>query len=432
MSGKAQIAELGQHEGQRVEVQGWLYNRRSSGRIQFLIIRDGSGVVQAVATAERLGTEAMEQLSGLTQETSLTVSGLVQADARAPGGYELLSEDIKVVSPAAEYPLSLKEHGVDFLLDHRHLWLRTPRQVAIMRVRHAVIRGMEDYLIGRGFVRLDTPILTPVACEGTSNLFETSYFGQKAYLAQSGQLYAEAGAMALGRVYCFGPTFRAEKSKTRKHLLEFWMLEPEMAYADHEDNMRVQEQLVSHTVAFVLEQCRHELQGVLERDVSVLERIRPPFPRITYDSALELARADGIELEWGDDLGAPAEAALSARFELPVMVERYPVACKSFYMEPDPARPEVALCDDMLAPEGYGEIVGGSQRIHDLELLEQRIHQHGLPAEAFQWYMDLRRYGSVPHSGFGIGIERTVAWICGVDHIRECIPFPRMLNRMYP
>lgn len=429
---RVSIKDLAGHQDREVEIQGWLYNRRSSGRIHFLIIRDGTGFVQGVAPRGQVPDDQMETLAGLGQESAIRVQGEVKADSRAPGGFELSLSNVEALSEARDYPLALKEHGVDFLLDHRHLWLRTPRQIAIMRVRDTVVRAFEDFLHQEGFVRLDSPILTPAACEGTTTLFETDYFDEKAYLAQSGQLYAEAGAMALGRVYCYGPTFRAEKSKTRRHLIEFWMLEPEMAFVDHAGNMEVQEQMISYMVDRVLDRHRDELQSVLERDLSALQRVQAPFPRISYDQAIELVQKEGSDLDWGDDLGAVDERMVSDAFDRPVFVEKYPVKCKAFYMEPDPERPEVALCADLLASEGYGEIIGGSQRIHDLELLLLRIEEHNLPPEAFRWYLDLRRYGSVPHSGFGVGIERVVAWICGVEHIRECIPFPRLLNRIYP
>ncbi len=429
---RVSIKDLAGHQDREVEIQGWLYNRRSSGRIHFLIIRDGTGFVQGVAPRGQVPDDQMETLAGLGQESAIRVQGEVKADSRAPGGFELSLSNVEALSEARDYPLALKEHGVDFLLDHRHLWLRTPRQIAIMRVRDTVVRAFEDFLHQEGFVRLDSPILTPAACEGTTTLFETDYFDEKAYLAQSGQLYAEAGAMALGRVYCYGPTFRAEKSKTRRHLIEFWMLEPEMAFVDHAGNMEIQEQMISYMVDRVLDRHRDELQSVLERDLSALQRVQAPFPRISYDQAIELVQKEGSDLDWGDDLGAVDERMVSDAFDRPVFVEKYPVKCKAFYMEPDPERPEVALCADLLASEGYGEIIGGSQRIHDLELLLLRIEEHNLPPEAFRWYLDLRRYGSVPHSGFGVGIERVVAWICGVEHIRECIPFPRLLNRIYP
>jgi asparaginyl-tRNA synthetase len=425
------IEDIGAHEGRDVTLKGWLYNKRSSGKLHFLLIRDGTGIIQGVVSRADVTTEVFEAAGTLTQESSVVVSGRVRADARAPGGYELSVSDVKPVQIAHEYPITPKEHGVDFLMDHRHLWLRSSRQHAVLRIRATIISAIRDYLDSHGFVLIDTPILTPSACEGTTTLFETTYFDEKAYLSQSGQLYLESAAMSLGKVYCFGPAFRAEKSKTRRHLIEFWIVEPEVAYFEHEDNLRLQEEVVSHVVQTVLRERRRELD-VLNRDVSKLEKIQPPFPRITYDHALEILREQGFDKTWGDDFGAPEETALANLYDKPLIVEKYPAKAKAFYMQPDPARPEVVLCDDLLAPEGYGEIIGGSQRIHDLALLEQRIEEHHLPREAYEWYLDLRRYGSVPHSGFGLGIERTVAWICGLEHIRETIPFPRMLYRLYP
>jgi asparaginyl-tRNA synthetase len=378
-----------------------------------------------------LPAEVFDRYEVLTQESSIIVHGRVRADARAPGGYELSLTDLQIVQIAQEYPITPKEHGIEFLMDHRHLWLRSRRQHAILRVRSEIVKAARDWLDEHGFILIDAPILTPNAVEGTTTLFETDYFDEKAYLTQSGQLYMEAAAMAHGKVYCFGPTFRAEKSKTRRHLTEFWMLEPEMAYADLDEDMRVQEELVSYIVQRVLERRRRELE-VLERDVSKLEKITPPFPRLSYDEAIELVNQAGEPLTWGDDLGAPHETIIAERYEKPVFVHRYPAQAKAFYMKPDPERPEVVLCADLLAPEGYGEIIGGGQRIDDYDLLLSRLQQHRLPAEVYQWYLDLRRYGSVPHAGFGLGIERTVAWICGLPHVREAIPFPRMLNRLRP
>ncbi|MEW6228819.1 MAG: asparagine--tRNA ligase [Bacillota bacterium] len=427
----AYVSHIGEHEGKEVEIRGWLYNKRSSGSIHFLIIRDGTGFIQAVAVRGQVPDEDFAACENLTQESSLIVRGTVRADRRAPGGYEIAVSGIKPVSIAEEYPMSLKEHGVDFLMDHRHLWIRTPRQAAILRVRDEIVKAIRDFLDEREFVLVDAPILTPSACEGTTTLFETDYFDTKAYLTQSGQLYMEAAAMALGRVYCFGPTFRAEKSKTRRHLTEFWMIEPEMAWVDLDGNVRLQEDLVSYVVQRVLEKRAGEL-AVLQRDTSKLEKVRPPFPRITYDEAVDVLRRHGVEFEWGNDFGGGDETILADEFDLPVFVHRYPTTCKAFYMKPDPGRPEVCLSADLLAPEGYGEIIGGGQRIDDPELLDHRIREHNLPAEAYKWYMDLRRYGSVPHSGFGLGVERTVAWVCGLDHVRETIPFPRLLNRIYP
>jgi len=425
------IAHIGEHEGEEVQLRGWLYNKRSSGSVLFLIVRDGTGFIQVVVVKGQVPDEDFATADRLTQESSLVVRGSVRADRRAPGGYEISASGVEVVSLAEEYPISLKEHGVDFLMDHRHLWLRTPRQVAIMRVRNEVVKAIRDFLDEREFVLVDAPILTPSACEGTTTLFETDYFDTKAYLTQSGQLYMEAAAMALGKVYCFGPTFRAEKSKTRRHLTEFWMVEPEMAWVDLDGNMRLQEELVSYVVQRVLQRRARDL-ATLERDTSRLEKVEPPFTRITYDEACDILRKHGVEFEWGNDFGGGDETVLAEQFDRPVFVHRYPTACKAFYMKPDPGRPDVCLSADLLAPEGYGEIIGGGQRIDDAGLLAQRIEEHKLPAEAYKWYMDLRRYGSVPHSGFGLGVERTVAWICGLDHVRETIPFPRLLNRIYP
>lgn len=427
----ALISHISEHVGEEITIRGWLYNKRSSGKIQFLIIRDGSGFVQGVAVKGQVSDEVFELCGTLTQESSIIVIGTAQADSRSPYGYELSIRDVQLVQLADEYPISLKEHGVDFLMDHRHLWLRTPRQVAVMRIRNEIIKGMRDWLDDHDFILMDAPILTPAACEGTTTLFETEYFGEKAYLSQSGQLYNEANAMALGRVYCFGPTFRAEKSKTRRHLLEFWMMEPEMAYCDQEGNMQIQEQLVSYVVQRVLNKRGTELK-MLERDTAKLETVVAPFPRMSYDDAIEHLKSKGVDTFWGNDLGATDETVLGELFDRPVFITNYPAKAKAFYMKPDPKRPEVVLCSDLIAPEGYGEIIGSSQRIDDPELLAKRIAEENLPEEAYSWYMDLRRYGTVPHSGFGIGIERTVSWICGLDHVRETIPFPRLINRIYP
>jgi asparaginyl-tRNA synthetase len=425
------ISDVGAHESEDVTLKGWLYNKRSKGKLQFLLVRDGTGVIQGVVSRADVAPEVFEAAEQLTQESSVVVSGKVRADSRAPGGYELQVSDVCPVQIAPEYPIALKDHGIDFLMDHRHLWLRSPRQNAILRIRSTIIGAIRSYFDDRGFVLIDSPILTPAACEGTTTLFETTYFDEKAYLSQSGQLYLEAAMMALGKVYCFGPAFRAEKSKTRRHLIEFWIVEPEVAYYEHEDNLRLQEDVITHVVRTVLEKRRSDLE-LIGRDVRKLEAVQPPFPRITYDRALEILREHDIEKEWGDDFGAPDETTLASMYDCPLIVEKYPARVKAFYMQPDPDRSELALCDDLLAPEGYGEIIGGSQRIHDLALLERRLEEHGLPRDAYEWYLDLRRYGSVPHSGFGLGIERTVAWICGLEHIRETIPFPRMLYRLYP
>lgn len=425
------IKNLHDHIGQEVTVQGWLYNLRSSGKIAFLIVRDGSGLMQCVAAKNDVGEEMFATAKGLTQESSIKVTGVVKEEPRAAGGYEMLVQNLEVVSVAQEYPISHKEHGVDFLMERRHLWIRSPRQMAVLRVRSEVEHALREFFYQRDFVLADAPIITPAACEGTTNLFELDYHGEKAYLSQSGQLYSEANAMALGRIYCFGPTFRAEKSKTRRHLLEFWMIEAEMAYFNMDENMDLQQEMVQYAVKRVLERCPKEL-AILERDVEQLKKILQPFPRISYTEAVEILKKSGEEFQWGDDFGAPHETIISSHFDAPVFVHRYPTAIKAFYMKPDPENPDVVLGADLLAPEGYGEIIGGGQRIDDLELLQQRIREHNLPEEAFAWYLDLRRYGSVPHSGFGLGLERTVAWICGLDHIRETIPFPRMLHKMYP
>src|SRR3990172_6450415 len=426
------IEDAGAHVGQAVEIRGWLYHARSSGKIHFLQVRDGSGVMQCVMARQDVRGEAFAAAGTLAQESSVAVRGTVRADARAPGGYELSVAGLDVIQEAAPYPITPKEHGVEFLMDHRHLWLRSRRQHALMRIRAEVIRACSDFLDGQGFLRVDTPILTPASVEGTTTLFETPYFDLgTAYLTQSGQLYNEAAAMAFGRVYCFGPTFRAEKSKTRRHLIEFWMLEPEAAFLDLDGYMHLAEALVASVVSRVLDRRGEEL-AVLERDLAPLKRVTAPFPRIAYDEALQLLAAKGMTVAWGDDLGGDEGTAASPYFYRPLFVHRYPTPCKAFYMQPDPRRPEVVLGADLLAPEGYGEIIGGGQRIHDLDLLRQRLAEHRLPEEVYRWYVDLRRYGSVPHSGFGIGIERTVAWICGIEHVRETIPFPRLLNRLYP
>lgn len=425
------IKNLGSHTGQQITVEGWLYNRRSSGKIMFLIVRDGTGLLQGVVVKKEVGEDTFAMAGQLTQESSLRITGIVHAEPRAVGGYEMHVTNLDVIHIAQEYPITHKEHGVDFLAEHRHLWIRTPRQAAILRIRSEIEHAFRDFFYQRDFVLADAPIITPAACEGTTTLFELDYHGEKAFLSQSGQLYSEANAMALGRIYCFGPTFRAEKSKTRRHLMEFWMIEAEMAFFDLTQNMCLQEEMVSHVVQRVLDRCRNELQ-VIERDLSCLEKIKAPFPRISYTEAVNILDDAGVEFAWGEDFGAPHETIISSRFDRPVFVHRYPAAIKAFYMKPDPDDPKVVLGADLLAPEGYGEIIGGGQRIDDLALLEKRIAEHQLPVEAFEWYLDLRRYGSVPHSGFGLGLERTVAWICGLDHIRETIPFPRMLHKMYP
>ena len=426
------INDIKNYEGKEVEIKGWLYNKRSSGSIKFLIIRDGTGFIQATLLKSETKEELFNKIDTINYETSLKITGLVREEKRAPSGYEVLINNIEMVSIAEDnYPISLKEHGVGFLMDYRHLWLRSPRQNAILRIRAEIIKSIRNFLDQSGFILIDSPILTPAACEGTTTLFETDYFGEKAYLTQSGQLYNEASAMAFGKVYCFGPTFRAEKSKTRRHLMEFWMVEPEAAYVDLEENNKIQENMVTYMVKQVLENNKRELD-LLERDLSKLEIIKVPFLRISYDEAIEILKKDGSKIEWGDDFGGEDETILSQKYEKPIFVHRYPLKCKAFYMKPDPQRPEVALCADLLAPEGYGEIIGGGQRIDDYNLLANQIKEHNLSRENYEWYLDLRRYGSVPHSGFGLGIERTVAWICGLNHIRETIPFPRMLNKIYP
>ena len=434
------IAEIGKHEGQAVTLRGWLYNLRESGKLLFPQFRDGSGVIQGVVPKNAVTPEVFEAIKTLTQESSVIVEGKVRADKRAPGGYELDVVNVQVVQRVPEsdpYPITPKEHGTDFLMEHRHLWVRSQRQASILRVRAEIVKAVRDFFDERGFTLTDPPILTPAACEGTSTLFPVDYFDEQAYLTQSGQLYIEATAMALGKVYSFGPTFRAEKSKTRRHLTEFWMVEPEIAYGQLDDLMDLSEQLISFMVKRCLERRKTDLLAI-GRDISKLEKIEAPFPRISYDEAvknLQEGHAKGAletKFEWGGDLGSPDETYLSSQFDKPVMVHRYPAKVKAFYMEPDPQRPELALCVDVLAPEGYGEIIGGSQRMASHELLVQRIHEHGLPEEAFKWYLDLRKYGSVPHGGFGMGIERAVAWICGLEHVRETIPFPRMLHRLYP
>jgi asparaginyl-tRNA synthetase len=434
------IADIGKHEGQTVTIRGWLYNLRESGKLLFPQFRDGSGLIQGVVPKNAVPPEVFDAIKGLTQESSVIVEGKVRADKRAPGGFELDVSGVQVLQRVSEgdpYPISPKEHGVEFLMEHRHLWVRSQRQASILRVRAEIIKAARDFFDEHGFTLTDPPILTPAACEGTSTLFPVNYFEEQAFLTQSGQLYIEATAMALGKVYSFGPTFRAEKSKTRRHLTEFWMVEPEVAYAELDDLMDLAEGLISFIVKRCLERRRGDLQ-IIGRDVSKLEKVEAPFPRITYDDAVKMlqeAHAKGAlenKFEWGGDLGSPDETYISSQFEKPVMVHRYPAKVKAFYMEPDPQRPDLALCVDVLAPEGHGEIIGGSQRMASYDLLVQRIHEHGLPEEAFKWYLDLRKFGSVPHGGFGMGIERVVGWICGLEHVRETIPFPRMLNRLYP
>jgi asparaginyl-tRNA synthetase len=429
-----EIANVAKFDGRQVMIQGWLYNLRESGKVLFPLFRDGTGVIQGVVVKKAVAPELFEQVRHLTQESSLRVMGQVRADQRAPGGFELDVTGLEVIQrvpPENPYPITPKEHGVEFLMDHRHLWLRSARQRAVLGVRHEIIKACRDFFDERGFTLVDTPIFTPAACEGTTTLFEVNYFEEKAYLTQSGQLYNEAAAAAVGKTYCFGPTFRAEKSKTRRHLTEFWMIEPEMAFAHLEDACALAEQLVAFVVERVLSKRRPEL-AVLERDTAKLERCTLPFPRIRYDEAVRLLQENGSEIQWGGDFGGGDETVLSERFEKPVLVTHYPSQVKAFYMAPDPERPEVALCVDMLAPEGYGEIVGGGERLADHELLLKRVEEQKLPREAFAWYLDLRRYGTFPHAGFGMGIERVVAWTCGLEHVRETIPFPRMLYRLKP
>ena len=428
------IELAGNYAGQEVTIQGWLYNLRESGKLLFPIFRDGTGIIQGVCSLKE-SPDAFNHLKGLTQESSVIVTGKIRGEQRAPGGYEMGVNKVDVVQRVPEstpFPIQLKEHGVDFLLDQRHLWIRTPRQAAILRIRAEAIRAAREFMDSQGYTLTDAPMFTPAACEGTSTLFEVNYIDdQKAYLTQSGQLYIEATAMALGKVYTFGPTFRAEKSKTRRHLTEFWMLEPEAAYAGLNDMMNLGEGLVSAVVLGVVKNKSRELE-TLKRDIKKLENTKPPFPRITYEEAIGILQKQGNPAKFGDDFGGDEETIISSSFDRPVMVHHYPAAIKAFYMQPDANRPDLALSFDMLAPEGYGEIIGGSQRIHDYDLLVKRLHDHNLPEQAFQWYLDLRRYGSVPHAGFGLGLERTVAWICGTEHIREVIPFPRMIYRVYP
>lgn len=424
--------EVNKYVGQEVTIGAWLANKRSSGKIAFLQLRDGTGFIQGVVEKSQVAEEVFQLAKALTQESSVYVTGTVREDARSPFGYELSVTNIQLIHEAVDYPITPKEHGVEFLMDNRHLWLRSKRQHAIMKVRNEIIRATYEFFSNNGFIKVDPPILTGSAPEGTTELFHTKYFDEDAYLSQSGQLYMEAAAMALGKVFSFGPTFRAEKSKTRRHLIEFWMIEPEMAFYEFEDNLKVQEEYVSHIVQSVLKNCALELK-TLGRDTTKLELVQAPFPRITYDEAIQLLHEKGFnDISWGDDFGAPHETAIAESFDKPVFITHYPTTLKPFYMQPDPNRPDVVLCADLIAPEGYGEIIGGSERIHDYHLLKQRLEEHNLPMDAYKWYLELRQYGSVPHSGFGLGLERTVAWITGVEHVRETIPFPRLLNRLYP
>lgn len=429
---KTTISKVNNYVGQEVTIGAWLANKRSSGKIAFLQLRDGTGFIQGVVVKEEVEEDVFAKAKAITQETSLWVTGTVQKDERSPFGYELAVKNLEVIHESVDYPITPKEHGVEFLMDHRHLWLRSKRQHAIMKIRNEIIRSTYQFFNDNGFFKVDPPILTGTSAEGGSELFHTKYFDEDAYLSQSGQLYMEAAAMALGRVFSFGPTFRAEKSKTKRHLIEFWMIEPEMAFVEHEENLEIQEQYVSFIVQSVLKNCQLEL-NTLGRDLSRLENIKAPFPRITYDEAIEMLKKKGInDIEWGEDFGAPHEVAIAEEFDKPVFITHYPAKIKAFYMKPDPNRPEVVLCADLIAPEGYGEIIGGSQRIDDLVLMQERYEEHHLTGGSYQWYLDLRKYGSVPHSGFGLGLERTVAWITGAEHVRETIPFPRLLNRLYP
>ena len=429
---KIYIKDLSQYIGQEVTLSGWLFNKRSGGKIKFLVLRDGSGYLQCVYFKGNVSEDVFNMADRIGQESSIEVTGKVKVEPRAPGGFELDATDLHLISEAHDYPITLKDHGIEFLMDNRHLWLRSSKQVAIMKIRHRIVKAIRDFFDDRGFTLMDPPILTPAACEGTSTLFETEYFDLgKAYLTQSGQLYAEAGAMALGKVYTFGPTFRAEKSKTRRHLTEFWMVEPEVAFNDLEADMDLAEEFLEYIVQTILKEKQEELI-VLERDTSILQKVVRPFPRISYDEAVEILKKNGVDFQYGNDLGATDETIISNQYDRPVMVHRYPSAVKAFYMKRDPENPNLALAVDVLAPEGCGEIIGGSQREDNYDLLLARIKEHNLPQEAFEWYLDLRRFGSVPHAGFGLGLERTVGWICGLDHVRETIPFPRMIYRNTP
>ncbi|MGB6777373.1 asparagine--tRNA ligase [Planococcus citreus] len=429
---KITIAEMAKYNGQTIKLGAWIANKRSSGKIAFLQLRDGSGFVQGVVVKAEVGEEIFAKAKALTQETSLYVTGEVKEDERSAFGYELAISEIEVIQEAKDFPITPKEHGTEFLMDNRHLWLRSRKQHAIMKIRNEIIRATYEFFNDNGFVKVDPPILTGSSPEGTSELFATKYFDEDAYLSQSGQLYMEAAAMALGKVFSFGPTFRAEKSKTRRHLIEFWMIEPEMAFVEHAESLEVQEQYVAHIVQSVLKNCKLELER-LGRDTTKLEKIQAPFPRVTYDEAIKWLNDNGFDdIKWGEDFGAPHETALAESYDMPIFITHYPIGIKPFYMQPHPDRDDVVLCADMIAPEGYGEIIGGSERIHDYELMKQRIQEHNLDEAAYEWYLDLSKYGAVPHSGFGLGLERTVAWISGAEHVRESIPFPRLLNRLYP
>ncbi|QTM99626.1 asparagine--tRNA ligase [Sediminibacillus dalangtanensis] len=429
---KTTISQVAKHVGEEVTIGAWLANKRSSGKIAFLQLRDGTGFIQGVVVKAEVEEDVFQAAKNITQETSLYVTGTVAEDTRSPFGYELQVKGLEVIHESTDFPITPKEHGTEFLMDHRHLWLRSKKQHAVMKIRNEIIRSTYQFFNDHDYVKIDPPILTGSSAEGTTELFHTKYFDEEAYLSQSGQLYMEAAAMAFGKVFSFGPTFRAEKSKTRRHLIEFWMIEPEMAFVEHEESLEIQEQYVSFIAQSVLENCKLELD-ILERDTDKLAKIQAPFPRITYDEAIDLLKEKGFDdIEWGEDFGAPHETAIAESFEKPVFITHYPADIKAFYMKPDPDRPEVVLCADLIAPEGYGEVIGGSQRIDDLALMEQRYQEHDLTGDAYQWYLELRKYGSVPHSGFGLGLERTVAWFAGVEHVRETIPFPRLLNRLYP
>ncbi len=425
------IEDVARYKDQEIEVRGWVYHKRSSGKVRFILVRDGTGIIQTTIFGAEKSEPLFKKFDDLTQESSLIVRGRVREEKRAPGGYELYVQEIEIIQIAQDYPITPKEHSTPFLMEHRHLWIRSQKQHAVLQVRAELVKAIRDFFDGRGFRLMDTPLLTPSACEGTTTLFETAYFDQKAYLSQSGQLYNEATAMAFGKVYCFGPTFRAEKSKTRRHLIEFWMIEPEVAYATFEDIIELGEDLILFVIERILEKRKRELD-ILERDTRPLEQVKKPFSRLKYEAALPLLKEKGSTIEWGTDFGAPEEALISQLYSDPVVITHFPAHIKAFYMEPDPERPDLALGADFLASEGYGEIIGGGERIHDYALLEQRIKENNLPREAYEWYLDLRKYGSVPHSGFGLGLERTLSWICKIKHIRETIPFPRLLYRIYP
>lgn len=425
------LSEIKKHLNQEVVIKGWVFNFRSSGSIYFLQFRDGTGQIQVIVSKKEVSGEAWQNCQKLTMESSLEISGKVYAEKRSPYDYEMQAKDLKIIHLAEEYPIAKKEHGIDFLMDNRHLWIRSPRQAAILKIRDEIIWAIRSFFRQEGFILTDSPILTPTSCEGTTTLFETEYFDKKAYLSQSGQLYIEALIYSLGRVYDFGPTFRAEKSKTRRHLIEFWMMDAEAAFVEHEENMAIQEKLISYIVNQIIRNKKKELE-FLGRDIKSLEKIKPPFYKMTYDEIIKLLQKKGVKIKWGDDFGGDEETIISKSFDKPVFIEKYPARIKAFYMKPDPVNPKLVLNNDLIAPEGYGEIIGGSQRVDDLKTLEQKLKEFKLPRQPLEWYLDLRRYGSVPHSGFGLGVERTVAWLCGLDHVREAIPFPRMLNRLKP